>query len=56
MTDKQKAETLAMWIESIIAIHSVDEARRVWDACLQREKPAAPPPATQPPKPSGWLK
>jgi hypothetical protein len=56
MTDKQKAETLAMWIESVIAIHGVDEARRVWDACLRREKPALPPLATVPPKPIGWLK
>ncbi|HEY6341179.1 MAG TPA: hypothetical protein VIY49_06775 [Bryobacteraceae bacterium] len=44
------------WINAVIAAHSVDEARRVWNACVQREKPALPPLATTPPKPSGWLK
>lgn len=56
MTDKQKAETLAMWIESVIAIHGVDEGRRVWDACVQRKEPVVLPPAKEPPKPMGWLK
>jgi hypothetical protein len=62
MTDKQKAERLMSWIEAVIAIHGVDEARRAWDACASREKGAAragqgsAPLATAPPKPSGWLK
>ena len=50
------------WIETVIAIHGVDEARRVWDGCASREKAAlrtgqgSAPVATVPPKPSGWLK
>jgi hypothetical protein len=54
--DQKKAELLMSWINAVIAAHGVDEARRVWDACARREKPALPPLATTPPKPTGWLK
>jgi hypothetical protein len=54
--DQKKAEMLMSWISAVIAIHGVNEARRVWDACVQREKAPPPPLATVPPKPSGWLK
>jgi hypothetical protein len=54
--DQKKAEMLMSWISAVIAIHGVNEARRVWDACVHREKAAPPPPAMQPPKPIGWLK